>query len=139
MPMNARLGWHDPVVWFVRFQSAVPNARGTYPGVFALANGLAHANRLNDADRAWWRAGNDALERAYLDPATVDPTVFDRSVHRSVSCWFKESSAHLLSAVAGYTALLDRYAVPWVRLRSDDPGVLLYEDADQVVVAPRAD
>jgi hypothetical protein len=126
-------------VWFVRYQSAAPNARGTYPGVFALANGLARTGQLNDADWAWWRASNDALELAYTDPATVDPSVFDRSIHPSVSCWFKESSAHLLVAVAGYTALLDRYELPWVRLRARNPGVVLYADDDQVVVAPSAD
>lgn len=123
-------------MWFVRYQSAEPNARGTQPGIFALANGLARTGELCDADLAWWRASNDALELVYIDPATVDPLIFDRAVHPRVSCWFKEGSAHLLGAVAGYTTLLDRYAVPWVRLRAEDPGVVLYEDDDQVVVAP---
>ena len=122
--------------WFVRYQASVPNSRGTFPGVFALCNGLARTGVLSDADRTWWRAGNDALELAYTDPATVDPTIFDRTRHPAVSCWFKEGSTHLLARVAGYTDLLDRYAVGWTRLRSRDPGAVLYQDADQIVVEP---
>jgi hypothetical protein len=126
----------DPAAgtWFVRYRASVPNTRGTYPGVFALCNGLARSGVLSDADRAWWRAGNDALERAYTDPSTVDPTIFDRAVHPTVSCWFRETATHLLARVVGYTDLLDRYAVGWTRVRSRDPGVVLYEDADQIVV-----
>ncbi|WP_164488335.1 MULTISPECIES: hypothetical protein [unclassified Plantibacter] len=33
---------------FVRFQSAVPNRQGRYPGVFAMANGLHASGRLSE-------------------------------------------------------------------------------------------
>jgi hypothetical protein len=125
-----------PAVTYIRYESVVPTARGTHPGIFALANGLARDGRLSPADRAWWRAANDWYEAAYTDPGTVDPTLFDRSVHPVVTCWFKDTAGHLLARVPGYLALLDRYGVAWRERRSDRPGRVLYEDDVQVLVAP---
>ena len=126
----------DLRVTFVRFQAALPNARGAFPGVFALCNGLARTGRLSDDDWAWWRANNDALQLLYLDPATVDSTLFDRGLHPQVTCWFRQSATHLLDRTAGYLDLLDRYGIDWVQLRAECPGLVLYEDDDQVVVEP---
>ena len=50
------------------------------------------------------------------------------------SCWFKEHAAeHLLARVAGYLGLLDKYDIPWVKVRSDNPGVIIYDDDVQIV------
>lgn len=49
---------------FVRFQSAVPNRHGRFPGVFALTNGLGRGGVLSPQDHNWWVAENaraDAL------------------------------------------------------------------------------
>jgi hypothetical protein len=119
---------------YLRYESAVPNAQGRHLGIFALANGLARAGRLSDADWAWWRANNDWFDAAYRDPATVDPSLFDGSV--PVSCRFKSTARHLLGRVPGYLDLLDRYQVGWVELRSTAPGQIRYEDDVQVVVTP---
>lgn len=121
---------------FVRYQSMVPTERGSFPGIFGLANGLARGGRLDAADQAWWRAANDHLDRAYLDPGRVDATLFDRTVHPITACWFRADATLLLDRVAGYLDLLDRYGVPWQRLDSDDPGRILYQDEDQIVVIP---
>ncbi len=119
---------------YLRYESAARNAQGGRPGIFALANGLARAGRLTDADWAWWRANNDWFDAAYRDPATVTPTLFDGSV--PVSCWFKSSASYLLERVPGYLDLLDRYQVGWIERRSDNPGRIRYEDDVQVVVTP---
>ena len=50
---------------YVRFESAVPNARGTFPGVFALANGLAAGNALSADDQSWHRAANERAHQLY--------------------------------------------------------------------------
>lgn len=118
---------------YVRYESAQPNSRGRHPGVFALANGLAQSGKLTPEDWAWWRANNDWLNDAYTDPGTIDPTLFDRSRHPVVACWFKASARNLLSRVPGYLDLLDRYGVPWAERRSAEPGKILYEDTVQVV------
>jgi hypothetical protein len=121
-------------VLYVRFEAAEPNARGAHIGIFGLANGLARDGHLTPDEWAWWRAGNDWFEAAYTDPATVDPTLFDRSVHPHVTCWFKDTAGHLLARVPGYLDLLDRHGVAWRERRSPDPGPVLYEDDVQVLV-----
>lgn len=121
---------------FVRFQSKHPTGNGRHPGVFALANGLARDGRLSAYERSWWRANNDWFNAAYTDPATLDASLFDRTLHPQTSCWFKEGALHLLSRLTGYLRLLDAHAVEWVELRSTDPGIVLYEDDVQVVAAP---
>ena len=121
---------------YVRYESDVPNRRGVHVGIFALANDLARCGRLTPAEWRWWRTNNDWFEAAYTDPATVDPTLFDRTVNPVVTCWFKDTAGHLLVRVPGYLDLLDRHGVAWRRSRSADPGTVLYEDPHQILVAP---
>jgi len=123
-------------VRFLRYESATANERGAHPGIFGLANGLAHSGRLSTADWAWWRASNDWYDAAYRDPAAVDPTLFDKATHPQATCWFRASAAHLLCRVPGYLELLDRYGIAWRERRSADPGVIRYADDDQIVVTP---
>ena len=123
--------------FYVRYESAVPNNRGGHTGIFGLANGLARSGRLHPGDWTWWRASNDWLNAAYIDPATVDPTLFDRTINPIATCWFNSTATHVLDRVPGYLALLDRYDTPWRMARSENPGPRLYEDDVQVVVAAR--
>ena len=122
---------------YVRYQAAIPNRRGTYPGIFALANGLATCGRLSAEDRAAWRRANDRADRAYMDPATVDASVYDREISPTAQSWFKSTAKHLLADLYFYEDLLQRYGVEYHVMTSDDPGTLLYEDDVQIVVAPR--
>ena len=120
---------------FIRFESAVPSASGRYPGVFALANGLARDGLLTDEEHEWLVGNNDWFEHAYTDPGLTDPLIFDRAVHPHTACWFKQESAgHLLERLTGYLALLDKYGVGWVRLLSEDPERIVYADDVQIVV-----
>lgn len=124
---------------FVRFQSAESSPSGRYPGLFALANQLAHDGQLTTDEYNWLRKSNDWFNSAYVDPGTVDPQLFDRRIHPFTSCWFKEGAAdHLLDRVVGYIDLLDRHEIQWVKLRSANPGQVLYEDDVQIVVGPPA-
>jgi hypothetical protein len=121
---------------YVRFESAVPNGRGAYPGVFGLVNGLARSGRLSAAEWTWWRAANAWYDAAYPDPALVDPTLFDRARHPGLTCWFADSAEHLLCRVPGYLSLLDRYGLGWRERRSADPGLVRYRDDVQIAVIP---
>jgi len=121
---------------FVRYESPDVNGHGAHTGVFGLTNGLARSGALSEVDRRWWRAANDWYDAAYPDPAMVDPSLFDRSVHPVTSCWFRTSAVHLLSRVGGYLDLLDRYGVSWLERRVDLlTAPVLYEDEVQVVIA----
>jgi len=122
----------------VRFESPLPNARGRRAGVFALANGLARRGVLSPDDHAWWRRSNDWCNAAYTDPSTVDASVYDGLVNPGAQAWFTSSAAVLIDKAREYVALLDRYGVRCVELRSATPGRVVYEDDVQVVAVPPA-
>lgn len=121
---------------FVRFQSAVPNRGGRFPGVFALANGLARQGRLSAKDLAWWRDANARLTAAYADPATVAPECYDPELNPGARAWFKLPPTPPLEMTRDYLTLLDRYGIGWVELRTTSPGRVVYEDDIQVVAVP---
>ncbi|MFF4197503.1 hypothetical protein [Nonomuraea sp. NPDC001831] len=121
---------------FVRFQSPAPNGRGTYPGVFGLVNSLAEQGLLSDEEEAFRRENNAWYEANFTDPATVDPDVYRRDVNPAAAAWFKASATRLIERVPGYLAILAVHDVECVRLESADPGRIVYEDDDQVVVVP---
>lgn len=121
---------------FIRFQSAVPNGRGTYPGIFAMANGLRDAGLLTDDDARWVQRENALGNRSYTDPSTVIADCYDRGLNPGARSWFKDTAVDLVQMAYRYTALLDRYGVPWVELRTEHPGRIVYDDDVQVVAVP---
>lgn len=121
---------------YLRFQSAVPNRRGTFPGIFAMANGLRDSGLLSAIDAEWIRRQNEHADRAYTDPSTVVDGCYDSVINPGACSWFKDDAAELLMMAHRYAQLLDSYEVPWVELRSDHPGRIVYEDAVQVVAVP---
>jgi hypothetical protein len=123
---------------FVRYQSAVPNRRGRFPGVFALANGLRDTGVLTDADRRWLTAANRRADGLYTDPSTVQPECFDEVRNPGARSWFRTDATDLLAMSAAYLDLLDRYDVAWMELRTVHPGRITYEDDVQIVAVPLA-
>jgi hypothetical protein len=121
---------------YVRFQSPAANGRGAYPGVFGLVNGLAEQGRLSDAEEQFRRENNAWYEANFTNPATVDPTVYDRDINPGAAAWFKPSAGHLMQRVPGYLAILAAHGVECTRLESTDPGRIIYEDNEQIVVVP---
>lgn len=104
--------------------------------MFGLANGLAHGGKRSDDERAAWRDSNDWFNLAYPDPSESNPGVRDPQVNPQAAAWFKDTATHLLESLGPYLDMLRRHDVPFVRLASDDPGQVIYEDAVQVVVVP---
>lgn len=121
---------------FVRYQSPIRGKRGVHTGVFGLTNLLGRAGRLSPEEHATWRAGNDWYDAAYPDPAATDPSVYDETTHPRATAWFKESATHLIARVPAYLDILAAHGVECVRVESDDPGRVIYEDDVQIVVVP---
>ena len=96
---------------YVRYQAMNPNSRGTYPGIFALANGLANGGTLTDEEWASWRLANERYQAAYADPTSVDSTIYDCDKNPTAQSWFKSTATHLLVDLPFYTDLLDRHGV----------------------------
>ncbi|QKV93933.1 hypothetical protein HUT19_21025 [Streptomyces sp. NA02950] len=126
-------------VSYVRFQSTVRNGRGTYSGVFGLINGLAREGHLSEEQERFRRVNNDWYNAAYADPSHTDPSVYDREVNPRAAAWFKSSARHLIERVDGYLEILAAHGVECRMVRSVDPGRVVYEDADQIVVVPYGD
>ncbi len=78
---------------------------------------------------AWYNAN-------LVDPGRADPSVYDRTRHPDAMAWFKSSATHLIAPVADYLAILDAHRVGWIRLRTDAPGEIIYDDPHQVVAIP---
>jgi hypothetical protein len=121
---------------FIRFQSAVPNQRGRFPGVFAMANGLRNDGLLSEVDERWLEAANAHATSVYMDPTTVAADCYCPVLNPGARSWFKAESSQLLDMTAEYLDLLDRHDVPWMALRTRNPGRIVYEDAVQVVAVP---
>ncbi|SDS79401.1 hypothetical protein [Microlunatus soli] len=122
---------------FIRFQSPVPGKRGVHTGVFGLMNGLGRSGLLTDAEHRIWRRGNDWFNAAYPDPSAADPDVYSETVNPQATAWFKDTAVHLLARVPPYLEILRSHQVPCLRVESDDPGSVIYEDGVQIVVNPR--
>jgi hypothetical protein len=118
---------------YVRYQRPTPNVRGHHTGIFALVNGLAHAGALSPSEWAFWRTHNDWYEENLAYP---DPHAYDRAMHPLATSWFRASAALFLAPVPGYLAILEEHDIDCVEVRADRPGIVVYEDAAQIVVVP---
>ncbi|MEU6394360.1 hypothetical protein [Streptomyces sp. NPDC046939] len=121
---------------YVRFEGTVRHARGHFPGIFVLANELAASGRLSGDQYRFWRSSNDWYDANYTNPTTVDARIYDPAVHPGAVAWFKASATHLIERVHGYQALLAAHGIACRRLESSNPGTIVYEDEDQIVVVP---
>ncbi|MFI5527465.1 hypothetical protein ACIA8O_02805 [Kitasatospora sp. NPDC051853] len=122
---------------YVRFQATDANRRGTFPGVFALVNGLASAGRLTPEQESFRRSSYDWYDANLVNPSHVDPTVYDRELHPGAEAWFKASARAHVERVGGHLEILELHRVGCEAIWSADPGEVIYEDDHQVVVVPR--
>lgn len=121
---------------FIRFQSTVSNRHGRFPGVFALVNGLSGSGLLTEEQEEFRRRENAWYHANLVDPGRVDPLVYDRDLHPGAAAWFKVSATEMIARVDGYVAILDVHGIGWIRLDSDSPGEIIYEDRHQAVARP---
>ncbi|MFF0266341.1 hypothetical protein [Kribbella sp. NPDC004536] len=121
---------------YVRYQSPYPDRRGRRIGIFGLVNMLAHRGYLSVDEERFRRTTNDWYDATYINPSTVDPTIYADNPH--AASWFKPTAQHLLEPIPGYLEILTTHNVPCHRYTSPSPGHVLYEDDHQLVVVPPA-
>ncbi|WP_405475897.1 hypothetical protein [Streptomyces sp. NBC_00009] len=124
---------------YIRFEGTMRHSRGHFPGIFVLANELAAQGKLTDDQYRFWRSNNDWYDANYTNPTTVDPKIYDPAVHPGAVAWFKASAQHLIERVDGYRELLATHGLECRRLESSNPGRVIYEDENQIVVVPVED
>ncbi|MET7801304.1 hypothetical protein [Streptomyces decoyicus] len=121
---------------YVRFQGTRRSPRGHFPGIFGLANNLARQGKLSEEQYRFWRAGNDWYDAHYTNPSHLDPTIYDHDLNPGAVAWFKATAVHLIDRVEGYLEILAAHGVACERVESSNPGEVIYEDDEQVVVVP---
>ncbi|WP_410647323.1 hypothetical protein [Amycolatopsis sp. cmx-4-54] len=100
----------------------------------SASNGLARAGRLTVEQEAFRRANNDWYDANFINPAHVDPNVYDAEINPGAAAWFKATARVFIERVDGYLAILEMHEIPCVTVRSANPGRIVYEDEYQVVV-----
>jgi len=88
-------------VTFVRFQSPVADDRGRYIGVFGLTNMLSKRGRLSVEDERFRVEANAWYDAAYTNPATIDPKVYDETLHPVTATWFKTERGLAIGVIVG--------------------------------------
>lgn len=121
---------------YVRFQSPVPDRLGRRIGIFGLVNMLGKRGLLSAEEERFRRTTNAWYDATYVDPMSVDPTVYDPDINPRATTWFVPTAKHLMDPIPGYLAILAAHNLPCERYTSADPGRIIYEDPHQVVVIP---
>jgi hypothetical protein len=112
---------------YIRFRSAYPAPKGYKVGVFGLVNVLGRHGMLTRDEERFRRENN-----AWYDAAYPCPTSHYKE-HPEAVAWFKDTAAELLERIPGYLAILDAHRVAWEQARTSAPGMIVYEDAWQVL------
>lgn len=112
---------------YIRFRSIYHSDQGYKVGVFGLVNVLGRHGMLTPDEDRFRRENN-----AWYDAAYPSPTSHYQE-HPGAVAWFKDTAAELLERIPGYLAILDAHRIAWEEARTTDPGVIVYEDACQVL------
>jgi hypothetical protein len=84
--------------------------------------------------------GSDADElkelRAWFNENLEKPTSFGRDKLRLGICWFKTDATEHISRIWQMVQILERNGIYVKKIRTDQPGYMIYEDAWQLVAEP---
>ena len=111
-----------------------------------VAPGLFHAfHRLPPHDPGDWRHREISRVYAWFNDRLACPDVLSarmsRFGHRRGVGWFRDEARAHVSEARYLAWLMGEVGVPIRELRASNPGVLIWEDAEQIVAVPepRAD
>ncbi len=109
-----------------------------------VAPGIFHAfHRLPPFERSDWRHReiariHDGFNANLARPDILSARMSRHGPRRGV-CWFRDRASDHVSEARYLAWLLGEVGVPIREMRSPDPGVLIWEDEDQIVVVPEPD
>lgn len=112
---------------YVRFRSVYHSATGFKVGVFGLVNVLGRHGMLAPDEERFRRENNSWYEAAYPSPTS------HYQEHPDAVAWFKGAATELLERIPGYLAILDTHRIAWEEVRTSTPGLIVYEDACQIL------
>lgn len=97
-------------------------------------NVLGRQGMLTEAEEALRIKHNAWYDAAYADPSASGTGAYDTA---DAEAWFRvDGASELLNRIHVYTDILDAHRIAWECIRSDDPGLIIYEDDVQIVARP---
>lgn len=119
---------------FIRYQARYVGRTGKPVGVFTAFHHLKNSARITDAD---WRQF-DEIDR-WFKAHLQYPPYYERGNPEGAITWFKSGTSDAMVARLGpLSEILSRYGVALDIARTDEPGVIVYEDDYQVGVIGEA-
>ena len=121
---------------FVRFATTTQHPQSNEPrGIFSALYALENADRLDEAERAWF-----AKQERWFDVNLKKPERFARSGRPNATpraiAWFKDSATEHIARMHALAALLRSKDVQVEIATVDRPGYIVYEDEHQVAAEP---
>jgi hypothetical protein len=99
--------------------------------VFQAAYSLRDEGSLEDYEQEWLDTELKWLKMHLESPDCLR----EQGNHRAI-CWFKPEATRPIEKVRSIVALLEEKGVKVQMLKTDSPGVVIYEDGWQVVAKP---
>jgi hypothetical protein len=122
----------EGVVKFIRFQGVAPIlGAASKLGIFQLAYQLKHSPETSHNDDRELRHNLD-----WLETHLCAPKILDKSEHYRAICWFKDSAHEPLKRIWALKYLLKEYGILVDRIKSENPGLIIYQDGWQVAAKP---
>lgn len=118
---------------YVRFVSHIPNEHSNSSlGVFQAAHRLRAAGKLQPHEEEWLEG-----ELAWLNMHLKSPACLREPGSQRAICWFHPRAQKPIEKVRSIVALLEEHGVYIRMIKTENPGIIIYEDGWQVVAKPR--
>lgn len=118
---------------FVRFITSVKDpVLGFEYGIFQAADELELSRELDTADQAHIEELGKWFANNLREPSRFSKSRRPHRYDNGLS-WFKEDALEMISKAYELIGILERAGVTVTKLRTPDPGMIIYEDEHQVV------
>jgi hypothetical protein len=117
---------------YLRFQVRYSGKLGLPVGIFGACHHLMRAGRLSPEETELFLRVDGWFDEQLPHP----PFYADGNSIRAIT-WFKPTATELIAALSPLRALLEKYEVVYDIVESEDPGIIVYEDAFQIGVVQR--
>jgi hypothetical protein len=104
-------------------------------GILSALYKLERSGELTEAEANWFREAMTWLNANLARPDRFNWSSRPNAPERGLS-WLKAEATEHVSRMRELVALLEHKGISVSELRSDRPGYILYEDAQQVVAMP---
>ena len=118
---------------YIRYTVGRPDERsGSAEGLFTVAYRELTSGVMADYEREWL----EELLAWFKKKLKIPGAILRDDANRRAICWFRESSTEVLSKAAELVAFLGERGYFLETHRTNQPGIIVYEDGHQVAAKP---